>query len=64
MTEREAAGLQQGKQVEITYLGERHVVTVVANTIADRWGEQVTVQFTSGAVLALHYKDVRRIAAQ
>ena len=59
MTQNEAEQLKAGERVSIEYLGERHEVEVVASTVADRWGELVTVRFASGAVLARHYEDVR-----
>jgi len=59
MTQNEAEQLKAGERVAIYYLGKRYEVEVVASTVADRWGELVTVRFASGAVVARHYEDVR-----
>ena len=64
MTQNEAEQLREGERVEVSYLGERHEVEVVASTVADRWGELVTVRFASGAVVARHYEDVRHLGSE
>jgi len=64
MTQNEAEQLREGERVSIEYLGERHEVEVVASTVADRWGELVTVRFPGGAVVATHYQDVRHLSSE
>jgi len=64
MTQNEAEQLREGERVVINYLGERHEVQVVASTVADRWGELVTVRFTSDAVVATHYQGVRHLSSE
>jgi len=64
MTQNEAEQLKAGERVAIDYLGERHEVEVVASTVADRWGFLVTVRFTSGAVVAMPYQDVRHLSSE
>jgi len=59
MTQNEAEQLRAGMRVSIEYLGEQHIVEVVHSTVADRWGELVTVRFPSGDVVAMPYQDVR-----
>jgi len=64
VTQNEAEQLKAGERVAIDYLGERHEVEVVHSTVAHRWGELVTVRFTSGAVVATHYQDVRHLSSE
>jgi len=64
MTQNEAEQLKAGERVAINYLGERHEVQVVASTVADRWGELVTVRFPSSAVVATHYQGVRHLSSE
>jgi len=64
VTQNEAEQLREGERVAIDYLGERHEVEVVASTVADRWGELVTVRFASSAVVARHYEGVRHLSSE
>jgi len=64
VTQNEAEQLRAGMRVSIEYLGEQHIVEVVHSTVADRWGELVTVRFASGAVVATHYQDVRHLSGE
>jgi hypothetical protein len=58
MTYAEAARIKAGDIVTIIYLGKPEQVEVVSTIHADRWSEQMIVEFASGATVAVSYKTM------